>query len=333
MTKKRIIWGIIILVIIAGGYFYIKSKKPQTTYTTADVTKGSIAQTVSVTGDIKADDQVELAFKNSGRLRTINVDTGDVVKKGQLLGSLEPSVLNAQLKEAREQVKVQKNTLDNMKRRDDTYNKDQRDAQRAQVRAAQAGVDAILTQFGDSRLFSPIAGVVLKRNSEVGEIVSPTGAVLSIGNPQNLIIESNVPESDIIKIKVGQKANVTFDAFPADQIFAATVTEIDPASTVIQDVVSYRIKLSLAAPDENLKPGMSANIDVKTAEKNDVLMIPLRGVKTEDKQKFVDILIDAQKNLIERKNITTGLEGDDGLVEVVSGLNGGEKVVTFVKTP
>lgn len=329
--KKKIIWGIVILAVVAGSYFFVKSKKPQTVYTTADVTRGDIAQTVSVTGDIKADDQVDLAFKNSGRLRTINVDTGDFVKKGQLLGSLEPSVLNAQLRGAQEQVRTQKNTLDNMKRRSDTYNSDQRVAQKAQVRAAEENVNSILAQFGDTRLYSPIEGVVLKRSADPGEIVS--GVVLSIGNPKNLVIESNVPESDIVKIKVGQKADVTFDAFPADQIFAATVTEIDPASTVIQDVVSYRIKLTLAVLDENLRPGMSANIDVKTAEKNDALMIPLRAVKTEGKQKFVDILVDAEKGVTERKNITTGLEGDEGMVEVVSGLNGGEKVVTFVKTP
>jgi RND family efflux transporter MFP subunit len=261
------------------------------------------------------------------------VDTGDSVKKGQLLGSIEPGALNSQLVQAQREVKVQDETLESMKENTLQYNRDARDAQKHRIEAAQANVNSILAQFGDNRLFSPIEGVVLKRNADLGEIVSPTGPVLSIGNPKNLVIESNVPESDIIKVKVGQKANVTFDAFPADQIFEATVISIDPASTVIQDVVSYKIKLVLFSFDERLKSGMSANIDVKTAEKNDVMMIPLRAVKTEGKQKFVEILLDAQKNLTERRNITTGLEGDEGMVEVSSGLKGGEKVITFIKTP
>jgi len=332
-TKKRSIWIVIILALVAGGYFYFSSKKPKTEYTTADVVKGNVIQTVSVTGELVSENQVDLAFKTSGRLRTITVDVSDEVKKGQLLGSIEPGVLNAELKQAQEQVKVQKNTLDNMKRRSDTYNKDQRDAQRAQVRSAEANVNAILAQFGDLRLFSPIVGMVLKRNADPGEIVTPTSSVLSIGDPNNLIIESNVPESDIIKIIVGQKANVTFDALPAEQIFEAEVISIDPASTVIQDVVSYRIKLKLNSLDEKLKSGMSANIDVKTSEKDSILMIPLRAVKTEGAQKFVDVMIDAEKNITERTNIQIGLEGDEGMVEVKSGLKEGQKVATFVKTP
>lgn len=332
MKKKTIIWLIIIIAIIASGYFYLSSKKPKTEYTTADVVRGNVIQTVSVTGDLVSENQVDLAFKLSGRVRLLNADIGDQVKTGQILGSLEPGTLNAELKQAQEQVKYQKETLANMKERDDTYNSEQRDAQRAQVRSAEENVNAILAQFGDLRLFSPIDGIVLKRNADPGEITAPANPILSIGDPKDLIIESNIPESDIVKISVEQKAIVAFDALPAEQIFEAAVISIEPASTVIQDVVSYKIKLKLSSTDDKLKPGMSADIDVQTSEKDNVLMIPLRAVKTEGAQKFADILIDAEKRITERKNITTGLEGDEGRVEIESGLNEGEKVITFVKT-
>ena len=332
--KKTIVWIIIIVAIIASGYFFVQSRKPKNEYTTVEVKKGNILQTVSVTGELVSEDQVDLAFKISGRVRTINVDINDQVTRGQLLASVEPGTLNAELKQAQEQVKFQKETLENMKlsKNEDTFSKEQRDAQRAQIRAAEANVSTILARFGDNRLFSPIDGIVLKRNVELGEIVLPTNPILSIGNPKNLIIESNVPESDIAKISVDQKADVTFDALPSDRIFETTVISIDPSSTVIQDVVSYRIKLNLASADDVLKPGMSANIDVKTSAKEDVLMIPIRAVKTEGKQKFVDILIDAQKNITRRENIQTGLTGDEGMIEVVSGLEVGQQMITFVKT-
>jgi multidrug efflux pump subunit AcrA (membrane-fusion protein) len=131
-------------------------------------------------------------------------------------------------------------------------------------------------------------------------------------------------------LQIGQKANITFDAFSPDEIFSATVSEIDPASTVIQDVVYYRIKLMLDNLDPRLKAGMSANIDIRPAEKDNVLTIPVRAIKDEDSGKFVDVL--QADNTTKHVKVTTGLAGDEGMVEVTSGLNGGEKVVTFVST-
>ncbi|EKD46656.1 MAG: Efflux transporter, RND family, MFP subunit [uncultured bacterium] len=99
----------------------------------------------------------------------------------------------------------------------------------------------------------------------------------------------------------------------------------------MQGVVYYKIKLKLNTLDVRVKPGMSLNIDINTAEKNDVIMIPNRAIKIENNKKFVDVLkvdgITTEKVFIE-----TGLEGDEGMVEVKSGLKGGEKVVTFQVT-
>jgi hypothetical protein len=90
--------------------------------------------------------------------------------------------------------------------------------------------------------------------------------------------------------------------------------------------------MKFATADSRFKWGMSTNDDIETAFKANILKIPLRAVKTENGQKFVDVLTDVKNNLTERKNITLGLEGDDGLVEVVSGLKEGEQVVTLAKT-
>ena len=327
-------WIIIVIAIIAGGYYLLKPKPPVTVYTTEAATSGNLTQTVSETGTIKTVNQTDLSFKISGRVIQLLGDVGDTVKAGQLLAVLDTGTLNAQLAQARQNLKYQKATLQNMQDNTTQFPKDARNAQGAQIKSAQAGIDSVLAQFSDTRMYSPIDGVILKRNVDPFETTvanSPT-PVFTVGDPNNLYIETEVPESDITKIQLGQKAMMTFDALPADQTFAAAVTEIDPASTVIQDVVNYRIKLKMDNNDPRIKSGMTANIDIRTAEKNGVLMIPIRAVQTEGTQKFVQVLTDEKTNTVTRKNITTGLEGDEGMVEVTSGLNVGDKVVTFTKT-
>lgn len=334
MKKKRIVWIIIIVAIIAIGVFYFRSKKAVTVYTTETAKQGNLIQTVSETGTIKTVNQTDLSFKISGRVIKLLADVGDKVKAGQLLAVLDLGTLGAELTQAQQDLAYQKETLENMKHNKSQYGKDTRDAQMAKIRSAEAGIVSTQAQIRDTQMFSPIDGVILKRNVDPFETTvanSPT-PVFTVGDPNNLIIETEVPESDIIKIQLGQNANVTFDALPVEDVFAAQVMEIDPDSTVVQDVVNYRIKLKLAKLDERIKPGMTANIDVKTAEKNNVLMIPMRAVKIDGIQKYTEVLVDEKNNIVERKNVTVGLEGDEGMVEVTSGLNGGEKVVTFTKT-
>jgi RND family efflux transporter MFP subunit len=332
--KKKIIWAAIVLLVIFGGYNLLKPKPATTVYTTADVVRGDLAQTVSVTGNATPNQQIDMSFKTTGILKSINVDVGDPVTKGQKLASLDPGSQLSQLKEAQIQVKYQQALLDNMKKHRLTFTTDQRNAQKEQVKQAQAAVNVISDQLKDVDIISPITGIVIKRNADPGEtvVLNLNSPIVTVAKKDDLLIFSNVPESDILKVQIGQKADITFDALTAQDVLPATVAEIDPASTVIQDVVYYRIKLKLADLDQRIKAGMTANIDVRTAEKSGVLMIPLRAVITEGGQKYVQILIDAKTNQIEKRKVETGLNGDEGMVEIISGLKAGEKVVTFTKT-
>ncbi|HEX7586379.1 MAG TPA: efflux RND transporter periplasmic adaptor subunit [Patescibacteria group bacterium] len=337
MTKKRIIWLVVIISIAFGGYFYYaKSKTPKIEYTTTDVARGNLAQTVSSTGTFNPDRQYELAFKTSGTVTVMNVDVGDQVKKGELLAEVDKGTLLSQLAEAKAGVKVQQETLDNLVKHKGSVPStgDSRDAQRAQLAAAKAGVNVIMDQLKDTVIYSPIDGTVIKRFANVGEQTFINAArstsILTVANG-DMVIESNIPESDVVKLQIGQKAEVTFDALTLDEKYGAEIVEINPASTVIQDVVYYGIKFRLTNVDQRLKPGMSANVDISTAEKENVLMIPLRAVQTEGNQKFVEIL-NSDGISITKVQIETGLEGDEGMVEVTSGLQAGQKVVTFTKT-
>ncbi|MCX6762068.1 MAG: HlyD family efflux transporter periplasmic adaptor subunit [Candidatus Moranbacteria bacterium] len=201
----------------------------------------------------------------------------------------------------------------------------------ALVDSAKAGYDIALNNLSKAVLKAPVSGTIVEVNNKVGEILG-TGVIKeSFARiiADDFIIESNIPESDIVKLKLGQKAKITFDALPTGDEFDAELIEINPAETVIQDVVYYGIKLKLAAVDQRLKVGMSANVDVRTNDKADVLMIPLRAIKITNGEKFVDIL--KADNTTEEVKITTGLEGDGGMVEAKSGVKEGDKVVTFSK--
>ncbi len=201
----------------------------------------------------------------------------------------------------------------------------------ASILAARASYDIATENMSKATLKSSVNGTITKINNKVGEILG-TGVIKESFTKvitNDFILESNIPESDIVKIVLGDKAKVTFDALNPDDIFSGEVVQIDTDATVIQDVVYYRIKLRLDNFDKRLKPGMNANIDIMTARKDDVMKIPSRAIKNENNKKYVEVLKD--ENQIEKIFVQTGLEGDEGMVEILAGLKGDEKVITFVQ--
>ncbi|MBI5765961.1 efflux RND transporter periplasmic adaptor subunit, partial [Candidatus Falkowbacteria bacterium] len=218
-------------------------------------------------------------------------------------------------------------------------------AARAQVAQAQAQLDQALVGLKDYAIIAPIDGTVIQVNYKLGEqtnfvssgqdgLAKP--AIKILGN-EKFQIKVNIPESDIAKVKIGDKAIIQLDAFGADHIFSGTVTFIDPAQTTIQDVVYYQTTVGFNSDswNERVKSGMTSDVTIKTAEKDNVLYIPQRAVKVRETtlgevaEKYVAVL--QNNNQTVEKKITIGLRGDNGLVEVISGLAKGEKVITFKK--
>jgi len=326
---KKTIAFIIILAIAGGYFFYAKSGKTTITYTTAKVSRENLAQTVSVSGKMASPNEIDLAFEMTGRLADVYVSVGDKVSAGQLVAQIEPGTLLHERNQFLADLKMQKETLENMKKKRSVYTQEQRDAQRALIEKAQSLIAGAEKRISETKIYAPIDAMVGRRNFDSGETAMAGTAVLTLFQNTDLEVTANIPESDIIKIKLGQKADLTLDAFPVDAKLSAEVFEIEPSSTVIQDVVYYKIKLKLEKQDEQIKPGMSVNIDVRTNEKQGVLMLPLRAIKIKNGEKFVDVL--KENNLTEELKITTGLEGDAGMVEIKSGVKEGDSVVTFSK--
>ncbi|MCK9378993.1 MAG: efflux RND transporter periplasmic adaptor subunit [Candidatus Moranbacteria bacterium] len=328
-TKKRIIWIIALVVIIAGGFWYSKSKKSAIVYTTEETKKGDIERTISVTGMMVSENQVDLAFELSGRASLVNVSVGDVVTEGQLLAQIDDSVLQSQLEESKLALNIQVEAEKLARRNWDSLKPEEKQAQKDTSEKARAAVRTVANQMERTKIYAPFNGVVTAVDIEEGEVATVGMAVISVAGEGNMEIESNIPESDIAEVSPGQKAETTFDALSNEDIFEAEVMEIDPASTVIQGVVYYRTKMKLIESDDRIKIGMSLDADILTAKKENVLMIPERAIKTENGVKMVEIL--QSENRTRKTEVKTGLKGDSGMIEIISGINEGDKVVTFSK--
>ncbi len=335
-NKKKWIFLIIIIGLVIGGIFYFKSKKPQTEYTTQAAQKGVLKQTASVTGKLVALEQADLSFKVSGRIEKMYVDIGDKIEEGQIVATIDKGILSEELRSAQEYLIAQRNTLYDMKKRKETYSWAQEESQRALIRRAEAAVNEAKINLKETTLYSPISGTVITKNVDEGETtvanaVTANTSVVTVAREGDLEIQANIPESDIVKIALGQKAEATLDAFTAEDVFQAEVNEIEPSATVIQDVVYYKVKLKFPNYDTRFKNGMSADVDILTNEKENVVFVTERAVKTEDGKKYVEILQDAKNNLTEKVYVQTGMRGDDGMIEITSGLSGGENVITLIK--
>ncbi|PIR06876.1 MAG: hypothetical protein COV55_02105 [Candidatus Komeilibacteria bacterium CG11_big_fil_rev_8_21_14_0_20_36_20] len=201
-------------------------------------------------------------------------------------------------------------------------------AAEAKVRQAQANLGGYLSDLSDTIIKAPVDGIVTSLNFDEGENTSLSLPVVSMIGLSEVQIEVNVPESDITKVKLGDKVEIVLDAFSIEDNFSGIVTFIDPAATIINDVVYYQVTVVLSEKDERIKIGMTADLTIITSSKDDVLVVPTRAIIYQDNKKYLRILEGETMREIE---VQTGLSGDNGLVELLSGLKEGEEVVTFVK--
>lgn len=194
--------------------------------------------------------------------------------------------------------------------------------QEAKVLQNKAVVAGVKAQIAKMTLKSPINGIVTIQNAKVGEIVIPGKSVISIISDNNLEIESNVSEINIGKVAIGNKVNITLDAFP-DEIFQGTVTYIEPAETIVDGVVNYKVLVAFDKQYPQMKSGLTSKLEILTSVKNNVLVIPEYAVVTVDGDTFVSKKIG---NNFVQFPVTIGLHGQDGFVEVVNGLSASDTI-------
>ncbi|MCX6780036.1 MAG: efflux RND transporter periplasmic adaptor subunit [Candidatus Magasanikbacteria bacterium] len=195
------------------------------------------------------------------------------------------------------------------------------------VASYRASVAQAVAARNKAIIVAPISGIVTKVNHKVGESVSGAEEMIKLLSP-HYEIQVDVSETDIAKIKLEQPVTMTLDAFGEDVKFTGKVFNIDPGSTNVQDVVYYKVKISLDDSDKPVKPGMTANVSILTDKRVNTLFIPSRAIITSDALKQVKIL---QNNLAVTTTIKTGMKGDNGKVEVTEGLYANQEIILGAK--
>lgn len=200
-------------------------------------------------------------------------------------------------------------------------------AQQAQVAQAQANITSIQAQIAQMTLTAPVDGVITQANGSKGEIVSPGDIVVSIIPNVKLQIDVNVSEANIANVKLGDSVAVSLDAFPGTE-WQGTVTQIDPAQTIIGGAVYYKTTVVFNKPDDRIKSGMTANVLIETGTASNTLIIPVSAIQNNSTNTFVQLY---QNGKITNQNVITGLKSQDGMIEIISGISEGQLVVTGTK--
>ena len=241
---------------------------------------------------------VNVGTQVSGTIQKLLVDFNDRVQKGQTLAQLDPALFNAALAQSRANLKSNEASLKlaeaNASRTQHLFERgyvpriewDQAiqivSSAKANIEAAKALVLRDDTNLRYSTILSPVSGIVISRNVDIGQTVAAsfqTPTLFSIAeNLKRMQIDTTVAEADVGGIKVGQLASFTVDAFPGRE-YAGVVRQIRLNSQVLQNVVTYNVVIDVGNPDESLLPGMTAFVNIGIAERSDILRIPLAALR------------------------------------------------------
>ncbi len=368
MKKRYMILGAIIAALVLLGLMSFV-KNGSTKYTTKPISKATIIQSVEASGTIKPINTIAVGTQVSGTVQKIYVDYNSVVKKGDLLAELDPSLFqanvdqsNAKLRNAKASYQRVKATLNykenNYKRykhlfeknyvsRDDVelaesnylQAKADLDAATAEVSAASASLENNLTNLRYSKISSPVDGTVISRAVDVGQTVAAsfnTPTLFEVAKDlTQMQIETSVSEADIGKIKVGQKATYTLDGYQ-DKKFHGEVTQVRLASTTTNNVVTYTVIISVDNSEGFAIPGMTANVSIKVNEAKDVLCVENRAFKVslDDTKKYekqgIWILTSSGPK---RYDIVVGASDDNKSQIISDEIKEGDKVIISVISP
>lgn len=197
------------------------------------------------------------------------------------------------------------------------------------IAAQEARVIGAQRELNKYKIYAPISGIVTTVEARIGEYANASTPLVSIISDTSFEIEAYVPEADIAKIHVGEQAQITLDAYGNDVLFEGNVTAIDPAETIIENVPTYKVTFSFKKNDARIKSGMTANIDISTAHKDNILTIPQRAVISKNGTKVV-LLVNEDSSTTETP-IVTGLRGSNGTIEVTEGLKEGDVIIAAPK--
>ena len=360
MNKKKALVIAAVAAIAALAVWLLSGgkKEEKITFDTAAVAPANIMNSITATGTIEPVTSVTVGTQVSGIVSKLFVDYNSVVKKGQVIAELDKTNLMSQLNTAKTQLATAQSQLNyqtaNYKRYKTLFEKglvaadDFDNAKlsytqaKEQVVSAKEEVQCAQTNLGYATITSPIDGVVLSKSVEEGQTVAAsfsTPELFTIAQDlTNIQVVADVDEADIGDVKEGERVTFTVDAYP-DDTFEGEVKQVRQEATTTNNVVTYEVVISAPNADLKLKPGLTANVTIYTAERKGVLSVPSKALRftpqkeTVGKMKIVDVANAKNKvwtiegNSIVAHKVNIGMT-DGTNTQIVSGIAEGTKVIT-----
>lgn len=360
MNKKKTLVIVAVAAIAALAVWLLSGgkKEEKITFDTAAVAPANIMNSITATGTIEPVTSVTVGTQVSGIVSKLFVDYNSVVKKGQVIAELDKTNLMSQLNTAKTQLATAQSQLNyqtaNYKRYKTLFEKglvaadDFDNAKlsytqaKEQVVSAKEEVQRAQTNLGYATITSPIDGVVLSKSVEEGQTVAAsfsTPELFTIAQDlTNMQVVADVDEADIGDVKEGERVTFTVDAYP-DDTFEGEVKQVRQEATTTNNVVTYEVVISAPNADLKLKPGLTANVTIYTAERKGVLSVPSKALRftpqkeTVDKMKIVDVANAKNKvwtiegNSIVAHKVNIGMT-DGTNTQIVGGIAEGTKIVT-----
>lgn len=360
MNKKKalVIAAVAAIATLAVWLLSGGKKEEKITFDTAAVAPANIMNSITATGTIEPVTSVTVGTQVSGIVSKLFVDYNSVVKKGQVIAELDKTNLMSQLNTAKTQLATAQSQLNyqtaNYNRYKTLFEKglvaadDFDNAKlsytqaKEQVVSAKEEVQRAQTNLSYATITSPIDGVVLSKSVEEGQTVAAsfsTPELFTIAQDlTNMQVVADVDEADIGDVKEGERVTFTVDAYP-DDTFEGEVKQVRQEATTTNNVVTYEVVISAPNADLKLKPGLTANVTIYTAERKGVLSVPSKALRftpqkeTVGKMKIVDVANAKNKvwtiegNSIVAHKVNIGMT-DGTNTQIVGGIAEGTKVIT-----
>lgn len=335
LKQRKLLTAFIIIVLaILSFVAYNKfvPKPPEKIYQLTQVKKNDLTQTITASGKIQSETEVKLKFQTSGQLTWVGVKEGDSVQKWQAIASLDQRELRKKLENELRDYSKERNDFE--EGRLVTYNRDniaitdtiKRILQKNQWDLDKAVLDVEIESIAlkYATLTSPIDGIVTNIDVPVAGVnITPTTAYFTIADPNNLVFEAEIDETDIGLVAINQSAELILDAFLDDPI-PVTVNLINfSASADSSGSTVFIVKFNLSNNNSHqFRLGMNGEIYITVSEKQNILTIPIEAL-IEDETQEVKVI---ENGKVIEKQVTTGIFSDD-FIEIISGLNESDTIV------
>lgn len=332
---KKLYLTIFALVIIGGGYYWYGQSKGgsnQVRYVTAEAENGTLSVLVTGSGQAEAVNQVDLKPVAAGDaidVANVYIKNDQEVKKGDLIALLDPEDAQKAVRNAELDLQSAENKYEQVKENyeDDEADKYDKRSQAITVEQKKNALSDARKNLSDYYIRAPFDGIVTGLAVSSGDSVSRSDVLASVIT-KNIQAKISLNEVDAARVKVGDTAELTFDALPELNV-SGKVVKIDTIGALSQGVATYNSEISLNSQPELLKPGMNVSASIVTDVKEGTVIVPASAVKTESGKNYVEIL---RSGVAERKPVEVGASNDTQ-TEILNGLSAGDKVITQTINP